>query len=420
MLRSAEIIAIGSELLTPHRTDTDSLFLTSRLNDAGVIVRRKVVVGDSREDLADAVAGALTRADLVITTGGLGPTDDDLTREAVADVLHLDLDEDPSIVASIAARFARRGSVMPEINRRQALVPRGATVLPNPVGTAPGLLIHAGERLVVLFPGPPRELTAMFDAHLAPRLAALTGSRRLQRRVIKIIGRAESEVDAVASPIYTPLASGPLPVETTILASAGQIELHLSTASDDEAAAAARLDTGVRALASALAPFVFSTDGRSLEAVAGGLLAARGWRVALAESCTGGLLAGRLTDVPGSSAWVVGGIVAYANDVKIAELGVPAAVLDANGAVSEPVARAMAEGARDRLGANVGIGITGIAGPDGGTPEKPVGTVVIAVAANETIVRTFRFSGDRELVRRHSTSTALDMLRRLLLDLPPR
>lgn len=420
MLRSAEIIAVGSELLTPHRTDTDSLFLTSRLNDAGIVVRRKVVVGDSREDLADAVASALSRADLVITTGGLGPTDDDLTREAVAGVLGLELDEDPSIVASIAARFARRGSVMPEINRRQALVPHGATVLANPAGTAPGLLIEAGDRMVVLFPGPPRELSAMFDAHFAPRLAALAGSRRLQRRVIKIIGRAESEVDAVASPIYTPFASGPLPVETTILASAGQIELHLSAAGDDDAAVAARLEAGVAALAEALAPFVFSTDDRSLEAVVGGLLAARGWRVALAESCTGGRLAGRLTDVPGSSAWVVGGVVAYANEVKIAELGVPAATIDAMGAVSEPVARAMAEGVRDRLGANVGIGITGIAGPDGGTVEKPVGTVVIAVAATETLVRTFRFSGDRELVRRHSTSTALDMLRRLLLDLPPR
>jgi nicotinamide-nucleotide amidase len=390
------------------------------VNDAGIVVRRKVVVGDSREDLADAVASALSRADLVITTGGLGPTDDDLTREAVAGVLGLELDEDPSIVASIAARFARRGSVMPEINRRQALVPRGATVLANPAGTAPGLLIEAGDRMVVLFPGPPRELSAMFDAHFAPRLAALAGSRRLQRRVIKIIGRAESEVDAVASPIYTPFASGPLPVETTILASAGQIELHLSAAGDDDAAVAARLEAGVAALAEALAPFVFSTDDRSLEAVVGGLLAARGWRVALAESCTGGRLAGRLTDVPGSSAWVVGGVVAYANEVKIAELGVPAATIDAMGAVSEPVARAMAEGVRDRLGANVGIGITGIAGPDGGTVEKPVGTVVIAVAATETLVRTFRFSGDRELVRRHSTSTALDMLRRLLLDLPPR
>jgi nicotinamide-nucleotide amidase len=420
MLRSAEIIAIGSELLTPHRTDTDSLFLTSRLNDLGVIVRRKVVVGDSHDDLVDAVTGALSRADLVVTTGGLGPTDDDLTRHAVADVLHLELDEDPSIVEAIAARFARRGAVMPAINRRQALVPRGATVLPNPVGTAPGLLVHAGDRIVVLLPGPPRELAGMFDAQVAPRLVDLIGSRRLQRRVIKIIGRAESEVDAVASPIYTPLASGSPPIETTILASAGQIELHLSAASDDAEAAAARLDAGVAALASALAPFVFSTDGRSLEAVVGGLLAAREWRVALGESCTGGLLAGRLTDVPGSSAWVVGGVVAYANEVKVAELGVPAALIDAHGAVSEPVARAMAEGARDRLGANVGIGITGIAGPDGGTPEKPVGTVVIAVAAAETLVRTFRFSGDRELVRRQATSTALDMLRRLLLDLPPR
>jgi nicotinamide-nucleotide amidase len=355
---------------------------------------------------------ALRRADLVIATGGLGPTEDDLTREVVADLFDLPLEEDADVLEGIRGRFARRGFRMPERNRRQALVPRGAAVLPNSNGTAPGLWIEARGRIVVLLPGPPRELQAIFETHLTPRLERLTGAQRLRRRVIKITGRAESQVDEVAQPIYTPLAGGAVPIETTILATPGQIELHLSARGTDEAALDAALESGVVRLAEALSPAVFSVDGRSLEVVVGDLLKSRGWTIAVAESCTAGLVLGRLTEVPGSSAWVRGGVVAYANDVKTTQLGVPDATLAALGAVSEPVARAMAEGVRTRLGADIGLAVTGIAGPDGGSEAKPVGMVVIAASGAVEAAKTFRFLGDRQMVRLQSVAAALDLLRK--------
>lgn len=411
-VRTAEIIAVGSELLTAHRLDTNSLFLTGRLNDLGIDVRAKAVVGDEREDLASVLEDALRRVDLVVTTGGLGPTEDDLTREVVAALFDLPLEENADVVAAIRARFGRRGFAMPERNRRQALVPRGAAVLTNVNGTAPGLWIEARDRIVVLLPGPPRELQAIFDRHVAPRLEELAYGRRLRRRVIKITGRAESQVDEVAQPIYSPLAEGTSPIQTTILATPGQIELHLSARGTDIAALDAALESGVVRLAEALAPAVFSIDGRSLEVVIGDLLRSRGWTIAVAESCTAGLVLGRLTEVPGSSAWVRGGVVAYANDVKTTQLGVPEATLAAHGAVSEPVAQAMAEGVRTRLGADIGLAVTGIAGPDGGTEAKPVGTVVIAASGAVEAVRTFRFLGDRQMVRLQSVAAALDILRK--------
>jgi nicotinamide-nucleotide amidase len=410
-IETAEIIAVGSELLTPHRLDTNSLFLTGELNALGIAVRTKAVVGDDRGDLAALLRAALDRAGLVVLTGGLGPTDDDLTRQAVAEVLQRPLHEDAAILDGIRERFRGRGATMPEINRRQALVPEGARVLPNPVGTAPGLWLDAGDRPVVLLPGPPRELQPMFRAEVAPALARRTGGRRLYRRVIKVTGRSESQVEEIAQPIYSRLGTGTVSVQTTILASPGQIELHLSSAGADEAAISSVLEDGVLALQTALGDVVFSVDGRSLEAVVGARLHERGWRIAVAESCTGGLVLGRLTEVPGSSAWVLGGVVAYDNDVKRRSVGVPAELLDQFGAVSEPVARAMAEGIKARLGADVGIGVTGIAGPSGGSVEKPVGTVVIAVATTETVVRTSRFPGDRQTVRLHSTAAALNLLR---------
>jgi nicotinamide-nucleotide amidase len=411
---TAEILAVGSELLTPFRIDSDSLFLTRRLNDLGIVVRAKAIVGDDRAMLAAFLRASLTRADLVVTTGGLGPTEDDLTREVVAEVLARPLREDAEVLAGIRARFDRRGVSMPAINRRQAMVPDGATVLPNINGTAPGLWIDAGDRAVVLLPGPPRELEPMFDAHVAPRLGRTDQPRHLRRRVLKITGRSESQVEEVAQPVYSSYAQGVVPVETTILASPGQIELHLQAVGADETALVRRLDEATSVLAAALAPYVFSIDGRSLEAVVGDRLQQRGWRIGVAESCTGGLVLGRLTDVPGSSAWVAGGVVAYANDVKSAMLGVPPALIDTHGAVSEPVALAMADGARVSVGAEVGVGVTGIAGPGGGSPEKPVGTVVIAVSAGEREVRRFAFTGDRDTIRRHSTAAALDLVRRAL------
>jgi nicotinamide-nucleotide amidase len=417
-IRDAEILAVGSEMLTPHRTDTNSLFLTGRLNELGIQVRAKAIVGDNRDDLATLLRGALSRVNLVILTGGLGPTDDDLTREVVADLFEAPLVLRPDILAAIEERFSRRGVRMPAINRRQASVPEGATVLANAYGTAPGLILERTGQMVVLLPGPPREMQPMFTDQVMPRLASISGGRQLRRRVLKVTGRSESQVEEVAYPVYSALAHGDVPIQTTILASPGQIELHLSAAGSDVPAVDAALDRGITALSSALGSVVFSVDGRTLEAVVGDLLRARSWRVAAAESCTGGAFLARMTDVPGSSKWVLGGVVAYANEVKIQTLGVPDGLIDAHGAVSEPVGRAMAEGIRRSTGAEVGVGITGIAGPSGGSSAKPVGTVVVAVAVAdaETAVRTLLFPGDRDTVRRHATFAALDMIRRALTE----
>lgn len=415
IVRTAEILAVGSELLTSFRLDTNSLYLTGQLNDLGIDVRLKSVVGDEPAVLRDRLREALRQADLVVTTGGLGPTSDDLTREVVADVLGLELIEDAAIVETIRHRFERRGLTMPDGNRRQAAVPAGARALPNPNGTAPGLLMSAGDRLVVLLPGPPREMQWIFEHSVRPELVQRTSGRRVWRRALKIAGRPESLVEEIAHPIYSPLASGPVPIQTTILASPGLIELHLSARGDAAAEIEAALDDGIRALAAALAPAVYSTDGRTIEEVVAEMLASRGWRLGVAESCTGGLLGGRLTDVAGSSAWFVGGIVAYDNRIKTEALNVPAELIDAHGAVSEPVGRAMAEGVRLRFGVDVGVAVTGIAGPTGGTAAKPVGTVVMAVATRAgATVRTVRFGGDRPLVRQQAVIAALDLVRQTL------
>lgn len=411
-LETVEIVAVGSELLTAHRLDTNSLFLTGALNDLGLSLRAKHVVGDSRENLRLVLQVALARADVVITTGGLGPTDDDLTREVVADVLGRPMHEVAEVMATIAERFARRSVPMPAVNQRQAQVIDGASWLANANGTAPGQLIDVDGQLVVLLPGPPRELQPMFEVAVAPVIAARAAGRRLRRRVLKTTGRSESQVEELAQPIYSELIHHTPSIETTILASPGLVELHLSCSGDDEPALDAALEAAVARLVEAVGDAVFSVDGRSIEEVVGDLLLARGWRIAAAESCTGGLLMQRLTDIPGSSAWVHGGVVAYDNAVKIEMLGVAAHDIAAHGAVSEPVARAMAEGIRARLGADVGVAITGIAGPEGGSQDKPVGTVFIAVATDRCHVRRFLFPGDRAMVRMFSASAALDMIRR--------
>ena len=417
VLRTAEILAVGSELLTPFRVDTNSLYLTGQLNELGIDVRNKGVVGDEPADIRTRVLGALERADVVITSGGLGPTGDDLTRETVAAALGLTLAEDATVLAAIRKRFERRGLQMPDGNRRQAAVPAGASVLPNPNGTAPGLWIESGGKIVVLLPGPPRELQHIFETDVKPRIAARSSGARVLRRVVKITGRAESIVDEVAQPIYGPLAGAAIPIETSILASPGQIELHLSARGEDIAGMERALQDGVDRLAAALAPAVFSTDGRTLDRVVGDALLAKGSRIAVAESCTGGLLGGRLTEVPGSSAWFAGGVIAYDNTVKIRELGVPEDLISAHGAVSEPVARAMAEGVRLRFGTDFGLSVTGIAGPDGGSAEKPVGTVAIALAGPGARARVFRFVGDRQMIRQQSVLAALEIVRQSLAGL---
>src|SRR5216684_2108986 len=340
------IVAVGSEMLTPFRVDTNSLVITERLNVIGYDVRLKAVVADEVGELARVIDGALAWADLIVITGGLGPTEDDITRDAVASVLGTPLDVDESIVDRIRDRFARRGMTMPEINRRQAMVPRGATVLPNPNGTAPGLWMERGETAIALLPGPPREMKPMLEAVIAERLAPKAGGRRLFRRVLKITGRAESDVDAQAQPVYGQWTAQPVPISTTILAVLGQIELHLTAEAVSQADADRALAAAVRELQQTLGPAVYSTDGRPLEAVVGDLLRERHLTIAVAESCTGGLLASRLTDVPGSSDYVERGVVCYSNRSKTELAGVPEAMIAEHGAVSEPVALAMAEGIR--------------------------------------------------------------------------
>lgn len=417
-LRTAEIIAVGSELLGWSRLDTNSLFITEQLSRLGIALTSKTVVGDDRRRIRDLVTAALDRADLVVLCGGLGPTDDDLTREAVADALGLPLAEDETITAHIRMRFESRGLTMAEVNRRQAMVPEGATVLPNTRGSAPGLLIPAGGRLAVLLPGPPRELQPMLASLCEPggALASRAGRERFHRVSLFTTGLTESHVEERAQPVYSPWREGPEPIETTILASPGQVELYLTCRHADEAVATGRLERARAELAAAVGDAVFTTDGRPLPQVVGDLLRARGLTIAAAESCTGGLVLQRLTDVPGSSTYVRGGIVAYSNDLKAMLLDVDPALMEAHGAVSEPVAAAMAEGVRARTGADVTLSITGIAGPDGGTEAKPVGTVVIAVLVpgHPLAVRTHLFAGGRELVRMQAAQAALDRVRRLL------
>jgi nicotinamide-nucleotide amidase len=402
-------------MLTPFRVDTNSLFVTERLNEIGVEVRLKLVAGDDVEELAGLLQAALGWADLIVMTGGLGPTEDDITRAAIARLLQLPLDVDETIVDRIRERFQRRGLAMPEINRRQALVPRGATVLPNPNGTAPGLWLEHGRTGFVLLPGPPREMKPMFEAVVVERLAPRTSGAGLFRRELRITGRTESDVDAVSQPIYGRWTSQAVPIATTILAVLGQIELHLTARGASRAEADAALDAAVAELRDVLGESLYSVDGRPLEAVVGEALRSKGLTIAVAESCTGGLLASRLTDVAGSSAYVDRGVVCYSNQAKIELLGIAETLIAEHGAVSEPVAGAMAEAIRARAKVDVGVGVTGIAGPGGGTPQKPVGTVAIAVAGDgDARVRTFQFAGGREQVKFQATQAALNMVRLML------
>jgi nicotinamide-nucleotide amidase len=409
----AEIIAVGSELLTSNRQETNSLYLTQKLNALGIEVRFKTIVGDNAEHLAQVFRAALGRSRLIFLTGGLGPTEDDLNRQVVAEVLGRPLHEVPEIRRRIEERFARFGRTMSENNARQALVPEGAEWLENKLGTAPGLWISHEGVAVVLLPGPPKELEAMFEATCAPRLASLATGECLRSRVYKTVGLAESEVDQRIAPLYKNYQNP----RTTILATPGVIEVHLQARATNDVEANELLDQLGDRIEAALGEYVFSSGGESLEEVVGMYLVMRQKTVAVAESCTGGLLSERLTRVPGSSNYFLGGMVCYSNELKATLAGVPADLITEHGAVSLAVAQAMAEGVRKRTGASLGIGITGVAGPGGGTPEKPVGLVFIALAdENGTQIREFRFPGDRERVRHWATQMALEAVRRRLRD----
>ena len=406
---NAEIIAIGSEMLTPFRLDTNSLWLTERLNSMGVEVKLKTVVGDDEARLEETVRDAMKRSEIVIATGGLGPTEDDITRKIFARVLKRQLILEDAILEKLRARFARRNMTMPEINARQALVIHGAQVLENNNGTAPGMLITEGKRTIVLLPGPPREMKPIFDALVAPVLKQRAGDMLIMRRTLSIFGLGESAVDELAAPIYTKYQNP----STTILFKDGQIELHLTAQARNENEIVKLLDDLAGRLDEVLGEYIFSRNNETLEEVVGQSLKMRGYTLATAESCTGGLLAGRITDVPGSSEYFLEGVVSYSNEAKIDLLGVPKKLIATHGAVSEQVAGAMAAGIRKRAGSTFGVGVTGVAGPGGGSPEKPVGLVYIALADDsQNTTRKFIFPGDRQFIRTLSVNAALDMVRR--------
>ena len=408
----AEIIAVGSELLTPDRQDTNSLFLTAQLNRLGIEVLRKTVVGDDFAALRDAFQEAMERAELIIATGGLGPTEDDLTREAVADLLSRKLASNADVMRHIEARLRLFGRTMSEKNARQAMVPEGATVLENARGTAPGLWLEARGRIVILLPGPPQELKGIFAAQVEPRLARHAAGVRLYARELRVAGMGESDVDQRIAPIYTRCTD----VQTTILTAPGEIQIHLRTWSTDAAHAERTLQQLQESIVLTLGESIFTVNGESMEEVVARELMLNQATIATAESCTGGLLAERLTRIPGSSNYFLGGVVSYSNALKSAWVDVPAEIIESRGAVSAEVAMALADGIRRRTGATLGIGITGIAGPGGGSPEKPVGTVHVALAwpaGNKE--RSLFFPGDRERIRWMAAQAALDLVRRHFL-----
>ena len=404
----AEIIAVGSELLTPDRLDTNSLYLTEELNSIGIEVVRKTIVGDNESLLREVFREALGRVELIISSGGLGPTQDDLTRETVADLLGRRLQRNEKIVQHIQGRFRALGREMPELNIRQAMVPEGAEVLENPRGTAPGLWIEDSGHFIALLPGPPRELKPLFREQVMPRLDRRVSGVRLFQRQLRVTGLGESHVEQRILPIYSRYSD----VTTTILAAPGEIQIHLRMWTTDAAQAKKTLDEMVQGFEIALTDRIYSEDGRSLEEVVAHELTANGATISAAESCTGGLLAQRLTSIAGSSSYFLGGVVCYSNELKTAWVDVPPEMILSKGAVSAEVAVALAEGIRRRVGSTIGVGITGIAGPGGGTEEKPVGTVHVAISYPGGVKeRGVRFPGERENVRWQASQVALDMVR---------
>ncbi len=406
-----EILAVGSELLSPYFQDTNSLFLTERLNDLGLDVHLKTIVGDQWEDLCLAFKKALERTDILIATGGLGPTKDDRTREALASVLGRKLVYRKDVLDHIEKRFARRNMKMPEVNKKQAYIIEGSDVLINKNGTAPGLWVNYHPNTIILLPGPPHELGPMFENDIWPRLKTFKKDH-ICRRSIKTAGLTESTIETRLLSLYPKLPD----IELTTLAHPGQIEIHLKGKSDKSLGRAAqKVEQAVELICDALGDGVYTTQGEELEEVVGKFLKEKKQTLAVAESCTGGLLGHRITNIAGSSAYFCQGILAYSNRAKIDLLGVSAKTIDTHGAVSAQVARAMAVGVRKKADTTYGLSITGIAGPSGGTEEKPVGLVYTALAYDRhVIVKKNLFLGDRNAIKFQSSQKALDMLRRHL------
>lgn len=409
----AAILAVGSELLGSTHVDTNSLTIANALDRYGVRVKRKSVVGDEASQIAAELEFALAGVDVVVVTGGLGPTDDDVTRKAVSEALGLQLVFDQSVLDDIESKFRTRGLQMPRVNERQAMVFSGHKLVRNPRGTAPGFHLNVSSggkaKHVWLFPGVPWELDGMIANDLEPWLQKLQ-PELMHRRIVKLSGLSESAVEEALAPYYERH-----PERLMVLAARGEIHVHLlAEGTADEAYP--RLTEMEQQIREIFGHRVFGLDHETLESTVGRLLTSRGETVATAESCTGGLLGSRITDVSGSSVYYMGGAVAYSQQAKLFLLGIDPATIEKHGEVSAEVAEEMAEGARRRFGTTYGIGITGIAGPTGGTAQKPVGTVHVAVAGRHTRrQKQFLFAGSRELVKHYSTQVALDMLRLMIV-----
>lgn len=412
----AELLTIGTELLLGQIIDTNASWMSQRLAEAGIDVFFKSTVGDNWGRIDAAIRLALTRADVLIMTGGLGPTEDDLTREVLAAVLDRPLRLDPDILAAIEARFMRRRIPMPENNRKQAMVPEGAEVLHNPRGTAPGLLCRADGRVLVCMPGVPSEMKPMLLEQVIPRIRDAFGIRgRIVSRVLKTCGISESMLDEKIGDYFRTMRNPSIGV----LAHAGEIHIRMTCKGDDPTEIAAQLDALDAKLCERLGPLIFGRDEEKLEAAVGRLLRERRATLAVAESCTGGLVASRLTDISGSSEYFERGIVAYSAEAKQRLLGVPAETIADHGLVSVETVRAMAVGVRRLAGTALGLATTGVAGPTGGTPEKPVGLVCVGLAWDGgDAAREFRLLGEREQVKYRGAQMALEMLRRHLLGIP--
>lgn len=411
-LMQASFLAVGTELLGTDRLDTNSLTLTALLARFGIEMRRKAVVGDSVEDIAREIRSMLDSTRLVVVSGGLGPTSDDVTRQAAALALGRGMHHDPAVEEDIAEKFRRFGRTMAEVNKRQAQVVDGAEVLENRRGTAPGLRIADGDRTLFLLPGVPREIDGLITHYLEPWLRETAGVESRETWVLKVVGIGESDLEQIIAPAYEEFSREAI----TVLSKPSDITLQI-TAQGEEAARRERLEALRGRLVELVGKAVYSLEDENLETVVGRMLAEAGATVATAESCTGGLVAERLTRIAGSSEYFQGSLVVYSNRLKGLLAGVPEDLLERHGAVSEEVARALAEGARERLGTTWALGITGVAGPGGGSEEKPVGTVHVAVAGSSgTHHRLLRLPGDRGRIRWQSSQLALEMLRRRLLD----
>jgi nicotinamide-nucleotide amidase len=409
---TAEIIAIGSELLTPDRSDTNSLWLTERLNSIGVEVRQKTVVGDDDARLEEAIKDALRRSSIIITTGGLGPTEDDITRKIAGRALGRRLVLDEKVLEGLKAKFALWGRSMPEINSRQAMIIERADVLDNPRGSAPGMYLEHEGKPVAILPGPPREMQPMFEELVLPRLTKKAGDVRVVRRVLRVTGMGESAIDELIAPVYTQYSNP----QTTILFTRSDVEIHLTAQAKTESEASLLLDGLSGQIEERLGDALFAFRGETMEEVVALKLSVGGYTLGLAESCTGGLVSERLTDVPGASAFLIETVVSYSNESKIKTLGVDRELIEKYGAVSGEVAEAMAIGIKKRADTDFGVSVTGIAGPGGGTAEKPVGLVYIALADDAHVEhRRLMVPGDRTLIRWRSSQAALDLLRRRLL-----